>query len=174
MLFIQLTGLSGVGKTTISQIVKKKLQEEGRAVEVLDGDSLRKTVNKDLGFSKEDRQENIRRLGALAHSLIVQKNVVIIAAISPFEETRNELKEKYGAKTVWIYCPIETLIVRDPKGLYKRAALPTGHPEKIVNLTGINDVYEKPVSPDLIIDTEKNSAEESAGLLLNFIQKLLH
>ena len=169
MLFVQLTGLPGVGKTTLSQIVKEKLQQQGREIEVLDGDTLRKTMNKDLGFSKEDRQENIRRLGALAYSHVVQNKVVIIAAINPYEKTRRELKEKYGAKTIWITCSLETLIERDPKGLYKRALLPDSDPSKIHNLTGINDLYEEPQSPDFIIDTEVNSIDTASGLLLQFI-----
>jgi len=168
-MILQLTGLPGAGKTTLSQIVKEKLQQQGKSVEVLDGDVLRKTVNRDLGFSKMDRQENIRRLGALAHSFISQKQIVIIAAINPFEETRKELEREFGAKTVWINCPLETLIKRDPKGLYKRAMLPANHPDKIFNLTGIDDVYEEPLMADLIIDTEKNSIESSSSLLLQFI-----
>src|SRR5215471_13542016 len=106
MLLLQLTGLSGAGKSTLSQIAKTKLLQEGIRVEVFDGDSLRKTVNKDLGFSSNDRKENIRRLGFLANAVSLEYNVVIIAAINPFEEIRKELEEKYAAKVVWIYCPI--------------------------------------------------------------------
>jgi adenylylsulfate kinase len=169
MVFLQLTGLPGAGKTTLSQIVKEKLQQQGREVEVLDGDALRKTINKDLGFSKKDRQENLRRLGALGYSYFLQKKIVIIAAINPFEETRKELSEKYGAKTIWIFCPLQTLIKRDPKGLYKKAMLPDDHPDKIFNLTGINDAYEEPVKPDLVVDTENNSIQNASALLLQFI-----
>ena len=168
-MILQLTGLPGAGKTTLSQIVKEKLQQLGKTVEVLDGDVLRKTVNRDLGFSKMDRQENIRRLGAMAHSLLSQNQVVIIAAINPFEETRKELESKFGAKTIWINCALETLIKRDPKGLYRRAMLPANHPDKIFNLTGIDDAYEEPLTADLVIDTEKNSIESASSLLLQFI-----
>ena len=83
MVFVQLTGLPGAGKTTLSEIVKEKLLQQGRAVELLDGDALRKTINKDLGFSRADRQENLRRLGAMGHSLFLQKKIVIIAAVLP-------------------------------------------------------------------------------------------
>jgi adenylylsulfate kinase len=169
MVLIQLTGLPGAGKTTLSQLVKEKLQRQGRAIEILDGDALRKTLNRDLGFSKADRQENIRRLGALGHSLVLQEIIVIIAAINPYDEIRKELAENYGAKTVWISCALEILIKRDPKGLYKRALLPNDHPEKIFNFTGINDVYEEPVSADLIIDTGKNSVDTCSNFLLQFI-----
>ncbi len=168
-MIIQLTGLPGAGKTTLSQIVKEQLIKLGKSVEVLDGDLLRKTMNNDLGFSKSDRKENIRRLGSLAYSLLRVNEIVIIAAINPFEEIRNELEVKYGAKTIWIYCPIETLIQRDPKGLYRKALLPNDHKEKIYNLTGINDVYEEPLSADLVIDTEKNSVEAASNSLLQFI-----
>ena len=169
MLILQLTGLPGAGKTTLSQKVKEQLQVEGRSIEVLDGDMLRRTMNRDLGFSKMDRQENIRRLGALAHSMLAEKEIVIIAAINPFEEIRRELEEKFGAITVWIHCPLSTLIKRDPKGLYRRAMLPNDHPDKIFNLTGIDDVYEEPKNPELLIDTEVYSIEEASGLLVQFI-----
>lgn len=168
MFIIQLTGLPGAGKTTLSQKAKTQLEQRGKSVEVLDGDVLRKSINQDLGFSSEDRKENIRRLGALAHS-IVEKEIVIIAAINPFEEIRNELERKFGAKTVWVRCSLPTLIKRDPKGLYHRALLPNDHPDKIFNFTGIDDVYEEPRNPHLVIDTEKNSVEDSSQLLVQFI-----
>jgi adenylylsulfate kinase len=174
MLLIQLTGLSGAGKSTLSQIVKQQLQKDGFTVEILDGDQLRKSMNKDLGFSKNDRLENIRRLGALAYSLLSQRNVIIIAAINPFEETRKELEKKYGAKTIWISCAIEILVKRDPKGLYKKAMLPNDHPDKISNLSGINDAYEEPVNADLVIDTATEPVEESAKKLMDFIRRSIN
>ena|SRR5580765_1758922 len=174
MLLIQMTGLSGAGKSTLSQIVKHQLQKDGFAVEILDGDQLRKSMNKDLGFSKDDRQENIRRLGALAYSLLSQKSIIIIAAINPFEETRKELEKKYGAKTIWISCAVEILVKRDTKGLYKRAMLPNDHPDKVSNLSGINDVYEEPMNADLVIDTAKEPVEESAKRLMDFIRRSLN
>jgi adenylylsulfate kinase len=174
MLLIQLTGLSGAGKSTLSRIVKQQLQKDGFTVEILDGDQLRKSMNKDLGFSKNDRLENIRRLGALAYSLLSQRNVIIIAAINPFEETRKELEKKYGAKTIWISCAIEILVKRDPKGLYKKAMLPNDHPDKISNLSGINDAYEEPVNADLVIDTATEPVEESAKKLMDFIRRSIN
>ena len=169
MLILQLTGLPGAGKTTLSQRVKEQLRIQGRSIAVLDGDVLRKTVNRDLGFSKADRQENIRRLGALAHSMLAENEIVIIAAISPFDEIRKELEKKFGVKTIWIHCSLPTLIKRDPKGLYRRAMLPNGHPDKIFNLTGIDGVYEEPENPHLLIDTEKHSIEDASNLLVQFI-----
>ncbi|MBL7747504.1 MAG: adenylyl-sulfate kinase [Chitinophagaceae bacterium] len=169
MLLIQMTGLSGAGKTSIARLTIPLLEEQGLAAEVIDGDEYRKTLCKDLGFSKADRHENIRRLGKLAYDLTRDGKIAIIAAINPYEEIRNELKEKYAAKTVWINCSKEELIVRDTKGLYKRALLPDGHPDKVKNLTGISDVYEEPPSPDLTILTHTESADDSARQLFQFI-----
>ena len=171
MIIVQLTGLPASGKTTLSNIVKRKLEGEGTDVAVLDGDIVRKTIHKELGFSEEDRKENIRRLGLMAHALQQGNEIVIIAAISPYEEIRNELKNKYGAKTVWLKCSLEELMNRDPKGLYRRALLPADDPEKISNLSGVNQDYEQPVNPDLVIDTEFNSIESSSTLLFDFIKQ---
>ena len=171
MLMIQLTGLSGAGKTTLAEKVKQLLEAQELKTEIIDGDIYRKTISKDLGFSKEDRCENIRRLGKAAHSFTGSRDVVIIAAINPFEQMRNELKERYSAKTVWIKCDMAVLLKRDTKGLYKRAALPDDHPEKIFNLTGVNDVYEEPSSPDLVVDTGEETIEQSTEKLYQFILK---
>jgi adenylylsulfate kinase len=172
-MLIQLTGLSGAGKTTISNEVKKNLESKGFVVEILDGEAYRQTINKDLGFSKEDRFRNIRRLGELGYSFVQQNKIAIISAINPYEEIRKELAQKYGAKTVWIYCPLTVIIQRDTKGLYKRALLPDNNPDKIFNLTGINDVFEEPENADLIIDTEKNSIRKASGKLVRFITRSL-
>lgn len=152
-MIIQLTGLSGAGKTTLAEGVKYLLEKNALKVTIIDGDVYRKTLCKDLGFSKEDRMENIRRLGTVAFSFKDQADIIMIAAINPYEEIRNELKEKYGTRTVWIKCNIPVLIERDTKGLYKRALLHDDHPDRLLNLTGVNDTYETPVSPDLVIDT---------------------
>jgi adenylylsulfate kinase len=169
MLIIQLTGLSGSGKTTLSRLVKQLLEQQNISVELIDGDEYRKTLCKDLGFSKADRCENIRRLGLAAFKFTGTKDVVIIAAINPFEEIRNELKQQYDAKTVWINCPLAELIERDTKGFYKRALLPEGHPDKIYNFTGINDDYEAPVDFDLAIYTESEPIELSVQKLSDYI-----
>jgi adenylylsulfate kinase len=169
-MIIQLTGLSGAGKTTLAEGVKPLLEKHSLKLEIIDGDVYRKTLCKDLGFSKEDRIENIRRLGQAAWSYKDQADIIMIAAINPFEAIRNELKEKYNTKTVWIKCSIPVLVERDTKGLYKRALLHDDHPDKIFNLTGVNDTYEIPGSPDLIIDTSIESAAES---VLKFYEFLL-
>jgi adenylyl-sulfate kinase len=168
-MIIQLTGLSGAGKTTIAALVRPLLERHGLQVTIIDGDEYRKTLCRDLGFSKEDRQENIRRLGKLAYSFSQQQHVAIIAAINPYESIRQELKEKYGSLTVWVNCDIDELVRRDTKGLYKRSLLPDDDPAKIFNLTGINDTYEPPGTADLIIDTHSEAPEQSAGKLCELI-----
>ena len=172
MLLIQFTGLPGSGKTTIANLVKTKLARQGISIEVIDGDEYRKTICKGLGFSYEDRVENLRRLGFIGKLLLRNKVISIISAINPYENIRRELSESSkSVKTVWINCSLETLIQRDPKGLYKRALLPDGHPDKVLQFTGISDLYENPVSPDLILNTDQESPEESSNRLVEFIFK---
>jgi len=169
MLVLQTTGLSGAGKTTICNLVKQNLTDIGLDCIVIDGDIYRQTLCRDLGFSHADRIENIRRLGHLAHTYAVNGTIALIAAINPFELVRNELSERYNAKTVWIDCSIEMLIKRDTKDLYRRALLPDTHADKISNLTGINDVYENPVKIDLYIQTHLTSFQDAAMQFTSFI-----
>ena len=169
-MIIQLTGLSGAGKTTIAEKTKEMLRADYSLVEIIDGDAYRKTINKDLGFSRQDREENIRRLGAMAYSFSSNNKIAIIAAINPFESVRKELSEKYGARTVWIKCNLDTLFKRDTKGLYKRTLLPDSDANKLFNLTGVNDVYEVPAAANLVINTTREDAEESANKLYSFIK----
>lgn len=170
MLLIQLTGLSGAGKSTIANGVKRQLEKKGLRIEVIDADVYRKHVCPDLGFSKDDRNENIRRLGFIANRFAANGVISILAAINPYDEIRKELSQ-YGphVKTVWIHCDLDVLISRDTKQLYKKALLPDDHPEKIKNLTGVNDPYESPASADLIIDTGIQSKEESINMMAEFI-----
>lgn len=168
-MIIQLTGLSGSGKTTIATLTKAQLSILGIKTEIVDGDTYRKTLCKDLGFSEADRKENIRRLGNVAHNFAEHGCVSIISAISPFEVTRQELSEKYNAKTVWINCPLNILIKRDTKGLYHKALLPPGTPGRIDNFTGVTQVYESPQAPDLILFTDQEPQELSAQKLVSFI-----
>lgn len=170
MILIQLTGMSGAGKTTISNNVKVELQNLGYKVEVIDGDEYRKILGKDLTFSKEDRLENIRRLCFVAKVLAKNDVIVILSAINPYEEARQELKSQSSlVKTVWIDCDLETLKRRDTKGLYKRAFLPENDPNKLHNLTGVNDPFEIPREPDLIIKTNSETEDDSTQKLLDFI-----
>lgn len=174
MLLIQLTGLSGSGKTTLAAMVKRRLELEGTAVSIVDGDEYRKTLCADLGFSKEDRCENIRRLGEVAIGLVRKGSVVIIAAINPYRQAREALVALYGAKTVFIDCPLPVLIARDTKGLYGRALQPAGSDGYINNLTGVNDVYEAPFSPDLRIDTSVLTPGEATGRIVLFVKQQLN
>jgi adenylylsulfate kinase len=173
MPIIQLTGLSGSGKTTLSLYVKQKSEVQNLRVEIIDGDVYRKTLCSDLGFSKEDRCENIRRLGKAAHALSKKFDVVIIAAINPYEQIRKELKTTYDVKTVWINCDIDVLIKRDTKGLYQRALLSADHPDKLNNLTGVNDGYDVPIDYDMVINTHAEGIEQSGNLFYNYIASLI-
>ncbi len=172
MLFIQLTGLSGSGKSTIAEGVKKLLENNGLRVEVIDGDIYRKKICPDLGFSKEDRHENIRRLGFISNRFAENGIISILAAINPYEEIRQELSV-YGphVKTVWIDCDFDILVKRDTKQLYKKAMLPHDHPDKINNLTGVNDPYEPPENPGLTINTSIENEETSIKMLFEYIMR---
>lgn len=172
MLLIQFTGLSGAGKTTIALYLKHWLGRQDLTVEVIDADDYRKTLCKDLGFSKKDRCENIRRLGKAAGQFATA-DIVIISAINPYEEVRNELREEYYARTVWIKCALNTLVTRDTKGLYRRSMLPDADPQKLFNLTGINDVFETPQHADLIVNTDTEAVRDSAEKIMSFIKKEL-
>jgi len=172
MILIQLFGLSGAGKTTLAQEVKKELVRKNYKVEIIDGDEYRKVICKDLTFSRNDRIENIRRLGFIGNVLARNGVIAILSAISPYETAREELKSQYqNVYSVWLDCPIEELIRRDTKGLYHRALLPENDPQKISNLTGINDTFEIPVNPDMIINTGEAGIHEAKTSLINFIYR---
>lgn len=166
-----MTGLSGAGKSTLANLLKDRLLAMNNKVEIIDGDEFRKTLCADLGFSKEDRIENIKRLGFVANLLSRNEIITIIAAINPYNDARNELKTLYNAKLIYVKCDVETLRQRDTKGLYKRAFLPENHPNKINNLTGVNDTFEIPKNPDLVIDTSEECLEDSLKKVLGFILK---
>ena len=172
MLLIQLSGLSGSGKTTISYNTRRELENRGFKAEVIDGDVYRNGLCRDLGFSRADRIENIRRLGFVGDLLAGHGIVAILSAINPYEEAREALRQSSGrVRTVWIECDLETLRSRDTKGLYRRAFLPDSDPEKLTNLTGVNDPYEIPANPDLVIRTAIESEAESSDRLLQYILK---
>ena len=165
-MFIQMTGLSGAGKTTLARAVETRLQNKGFKIEIIDGDEYREGLCKDLGFSKEDRNTNIRRLGFVGKVLSRNNVVTIMSAINPYEDLRNELRITCAAKTVFVKCPVETCIERDVKGLYKKAIA-----GEIKNFTGISDPYEEPVYADLVIKTDELSFEDSVNLLEQFIKE---
>lgn len=167
---VQMTGLSGAGKTTIALKLKELLELKGFEVEIVDGDEYRKNLCSDLGFSKKDRIENIRRLAFVSHKLSGQGKISIIAAINPYEEARKFLKS-YSNKhiTAFINAPLQTVIDRDTKGLYKKALKDKNDPEYLPNFTGISDTFEDPTDPDIVINTDQESVDESAKKLEKFI-----
>jgi len=160
------TGLSGAGKSTIARLVEQSLRQRGMPVEVLDGDVVRTNLSKGLGYSKEDRDTNIRRIGFVCKLLSRNGVVAIAAAISPYREVRDEVRRDIGRFVeVYVRCPLDTLIQRDPKGLYKKALA-----GEIANFTGVNDPYEEPLQPEVILDTDRELPEESAGKLLTWLE----
>ncbi|MCR4032232.1 MULTISPECIES: adenylyl-sulfate kinase [Flavobacterium] len=169
MILIQFTGLSGSGKTTLAESVRHLLIQDNYEVEIVDGDVYRQTICKDLGFSKEDRCENVRRLFNVGRNLIEEKKIVLMSVINPYENLRNELRSFEFVKTVFLDCAISNLIKRDPKGLYKRALLPDDDQNKIRSFTGITDVYEIPKKADLILKTDSETVSVSTHKLYNFI-----
>jgi adenylylsulfate kinase len=171
-LMIQMTGLSGAGKSTIAQEAAIILRKKGYKVELIDGDYYRQHLCKDLGFSKADRNENIRRLGFVGNVLSNNGVICILAAINPYEEVRKEIRSMGNyVKTVFVKADITTAIDRDPKGLYKKALLPDDHPDKIPNFTGISDPFESPLVCDLTLNTDKESERQSANKLVKFVLK---
>jgi adenylylsulfate kinase len=170
LMIIQLCGLSGAGKSTLTIAVKKLLEADGYNTEIIDGDEYRGALCRDLGFSMEDRHENIRRLAFVANKLSSHGIIVMISAINPYSEIRREVKQTYkNVKTVFVDCGVDVLLQRDTKGLYARALLPEGHPEKITNLTGINDRFDIPKKPDLLINTCTQSVKECSVQLYDFV-----
>jgi adenylylsulfate kinase len=162
------TGLSGAGKTTISKIVEDQLRERGSRVEVLDGDVVRENLSKGLGFSKEDRDTNIRRIAFVADLLSRNGVPVITAAISPYREIRDEARETMGERFIEVYvkCSVEACAERDVKGLYEKA-----FKGEIKEFTGVSDPYEAPLNAEVTLDTEHESAEDSASKLLTLLEE---
>jgi adenylylsulfate kinase len=164
------TGLSGAGKSTIANIVGPELEERGRTVEYLDGDVVRTHLSKGLGFSKEDRDTNIERIGWVASRLTRNGAAVLVSAISPYEETRRKARamiEEFGPFIeVYVEASVEECARRDVKGLYEKAFA-----GEIKEFTGVSDPYEEPVDPDLRIDTEGEEPRESAQRVLTYLQQ---
>src|SRR5205807_1862706 len=165
------TGLSGSGKTTIAHLVGPELDRRGLVVEYLDGDNVRMHLSKGLGFSKEDRDTHIERVGWVASRLTRQGGAVITAAISPYEETRRKARamvEEWGAFVeVYVAASVEECARRDVKGLYEKAFR-----GEIKGFTGVDDPYETPSDPELVLDTEAHDPEESAQLVLAKLEEL--
>jgi adenylylsulfate kinase len=163
------TGLSGAGKTTISEIVEKELRERFGKVEVLDGDIVRTNLSKGLGFSREDRDTNILRIGFVADLLTRNGVGVIVSAISPFKEARDHVRRSIGEDFIEVYvdAPLEVCAERDVKGLYKKALA-----GEIPQFTGVSDPYEPPAGPELHIKTNEEEPHESARRVIAKLEEL--
>ena len=164
---IWFTGLSGSGKSTLAHAVEEKLFEKGHLTYVLDGDNIRHGLNKNLGFSPEDREENIRRIGEVAKLFADAGIITMTAFISPYRSDRDKARELLDDGRfieVYVKVPLEVAEQRDPKGLYKKARA-----GEIKQFTGIDAPYEEPLKAELVIDTSKHSLEESADMVLKYL-----
>jgi adenylylsulfate kinase len=158
------TGLSGAGKSTVALGVGEVLIARGQRVEILDGDEIRQTLCKGLGFSREDRDTNVRRIGFVARLLSRHGVAAIVAAISPYRDVRNEIRRQHEAPfvEVFVQCPIAELVDRDCKGLYAKALR-----GELEHFTGISDPYEPPQCPEIILRTYEQTVAESCGAVLD-------
>jgi bifunctional enzyme CysN/CysC len=166
------TGLSGSGKSTIANIVEKKLFEQGRHSYLLDGDNVRHGLNKDLGFTDADRVENIRRVSEVAGLMVDAGLIVLVSFISPFVAERRMARERVEDGEfieVFVNTPIEVAEQRDPKGLYQKA-----RSGELANFTGIDSPYEAPESPELTVDTTTMSPEEAADVIVAYLREHGH
>ena len=165
------TGLSGSGKSTIAHMVGPELDKRGLVVEYLDGDNVRMHLSKELGFSKEDRDTHIERLGWVASRLTRQGGAVVTAAISPYEATRRMAREMIGEVgafvEVYVKASVDECARRDVKGLYEKA-----FKGEIKEFTGVSDPYEEPSDPEIVLDTEAHSPEESAAIVVSELERL--
>jgi adenylylsulfate kinase len=166
------TGLSGAGKTTLTNALIPQLRARGVRVEALDGDVVRTNLSKGLGFSEEDRDANIRRIGYVSRLLARNGVGVIAAAISPYREIRDEVRgaiEADGAVFVEVFvkASLDALIARDVKGLYKKALA-----GEVKQFTGVSDPYEKPLEPELVVETDRETVEESVAKILGKLEEL--
>ncbi|HEX6131923.1 MAG TPA: adenylyl-sulfate kinase [Actinomycetota bacterium] len=163
------TGLSGSGKSTIAEMLYHELAARGMKTEILDGDVVRQNLSKGLGFSKEDRDTNIRRIAFVANLLTRNGVATICCPISPYKETRDEARDLIGSFVeVYVHATVEEIAAnRDPKGLYKKALA-----GEITGFTGVDDPYEVPERPELVVDTEAETPEESLRHVLSTLKDL--
>ena len=165
---VWLTGLPGSGKTTIARALEPKLRKMDWPVEIIDGDEIRQNLSKGLGFSREDRETHLKRCAYVAKLLSRNGVAVIAALISPYRSVREYArKETTNFIEVFVKCSVQTCAERDPKGLYKKAS--TG---EIKDLTGPQDLYEEPLQPDLVVDTEKQNLQECVDSILGKLARL--
>ena len=165
---IWFTGLSGAGKTTLARRVRDVLVSRGCRVEILDGDEIRENLSKGLGFSKEDRDTNIRRIGYVTRLLSRNGTVAIAAAISPYRAIRDEVRQSHEAPFVEVFveCPLDELVRRDHKGLYGKALR-----GEIANFTGVSDPYEPPLTPDVAVHTAVENVDQSLAKILTQLER---
>lgn len=165
---IWLTGLPGSGKTTMARLLEHEFLGRGFRVETLDGDEVRKKLSPDLGFSRSDREMHAKRVAYIGHLLSRNGVITIVALISPFQYIRDYARKLIGRFVeVWVKCSVETCRMRDPKGLYKGATQ-----GKVSNLTGIQDPYEPPLNPEVIIDTEHESPDACRNKIMMRLKNL--
>lgn len=163
------TGLSGSGKSTISVALEKALYETHVQTYRLDGDNVRQGLNNNLGFSPEDRTENIRRIGEVGKLMVDAGLITLTAFISPYKEDRDHARDMVGPDEfieIYTKCSLERCEIRDPKGLYKKV-----RQGEIKEFTGINAPYESPVDPEIVVDTEKQTVEESVNVILDYLKR---
>jgi adenylyl-sulfate kinase len=163
------TGLSGAGKSTLARALGKHLETLSIRHEVLDGDELRRTICKDLGFTKDDRDENVRRIAAAAQELNSQNVTAIVAAIAPYQDARLKARHACGPRfaEVFVDCPFETLLERDTKGFYRRAQA-----GEIEHFTGVSDPYERPQDPEIYLNSHAQPEQQSLALVLRRLEEL--
>jgi adenylylsulfate kinase len=162
------TGLPCSGKSTIAELVAAELRQRGRFVEMLDGDEIRTHLSADLGFSKEDRDKHIRRIGWLCKILSRNGVVAVASFVSPYREIRDLNRKEVGRFVeVFVDCPVEVCAQRDVKGMYKRAMA-----GEIANFTGVSDPYEEPLNPEAVVHSDREPAEESAATVVRRIEEL--
>jgi adenylylsulfate kinase len=162
------TGLSGAGKSTLAERIRDALVPRGERVEILDGDEVRTNLSKGLGFSKEDRDTNIRRIGYVARLLSRNGVVAVTAAISPYREVRDEVRRAHESTFVEVFveCALEELVRRDKKGLYAKALR-----GEIQNFTGVSDPYEPPLAADITVHSDRESVDESLAKILGWLER---
>ncbi|MHC1580001.1 MAG: adenylyl-sulfate kinase [Candidatus Alkanophagales archaeon] len=162
------TGLPCSGKTTLADAVAEELRRRGLRVERLDGDVVRRTLSRDLGFSREDREENIRRVAFVAKLLTRNGVAVLTSFVSPYRKMREEARREIGDFVeVYVKCPLEVCMQRDVKGMYKRALA-----GEIENFTGVSDPYEEPLNPEIVVETDKESVEACVNKILRKLEEL--
>lgn len=165
---VWLTGLPGSGKTTIARVLEKKLVEHGKRVEVLDGDEVRENLSPHLGFSKEDRQIHANRVAYVSKLLSRNGVIAIVGLISPYRDFRQRAREMMGDFVeVYVKCSVDECMERDVKGHYKKAMA-----GEIQNFTGVSDPYEEPENPEVVVDTENETPEESADKIFEALQEM--